>query len=59
MTKGNTTKKPSYEELKRKGLLSGQIQSFYRREIGGMKRLVGHSMKGQPRKQTWGMHIEK
>jgi hypothetical protein len=38
---------------------SQEIKSFYHEQLRGLRKMVSLSRKGKPRKQAWGMHIEK
>lgn len=52
-------KQQKRKKLKRQGLLSYQIKAFYKETLREMRKTVSLSRKGKPRKQQWGMHIEK
>lgn len=42
---------------KKHKISSKEIRRFYHSEIRGLKRTVGMSMKGSPRRKQWGVSI--
>ena len=52
-------KKPKGMSQEMKNRITKDFRGFYRETLGGLRRTVSMSMKGTPRKQAWGMHIER